>query len=212
MTLDGRVAALSGDSRWVSGGAARILVHHWRDQFDAIAVGSGTVLADDPELTTRGLPAGRHPRPVIFDRRGRIPGTARALRPGAVIITGPDTDARHLEREDLHLLRAGDLSQALSGLGELGITSLLLEGGATLAGALLAAELIDEVRVFVAPRLLGAGLSPLAAPAPTHMSQAQNLTDVTFAPVGADVLMQGLLHAVPQFSRPSLTAASFKGA
>ncbi|WP_216329026.1 bifunctional diaminohydroxyphosphoribosylaminopyrimidine deaminase/5-amino-6-(5-phosphoribosylamino)uracil reductase RibD [Deinococcus aestuarii] len=209
MTLDGRVAAVTGDSRWVSGEAARALVHRWRDEFDALAVGSGTVLADDPELTARGLPAGRDPRPVIFDRRGRIPGGARALRPGTVIVTAPDTDTGHLERAGVHLLRAGDLADALTGLGALGITSLLLEGGPTLAGALLAADLVDEVRVFVAPKVLGAGISPLAAPGRERMGEARALADVTVTPVGSDVLMRGLLQGVPQLEDQGAALAPF---
>ncbi|SMB81526.1 diaminohydroxyphosphoribosylaminopyrimidine deaminase [Deinococcus hopiensis KR-140] len=206
MTLDGRTAAVSGDSRWVSGEAARALVHGWRDHLDAIAVGSGTLITDDPLLTAREVPGGRDPRPVIFDRRGRTPLAARAVRPGAVLVTAPETETSHLEAAGVHIVRAHDLPGAMTGLGALGITTLLLEGGATLAGAFLAADLIDEVRVFVAPKLLGLGQSSLAAPHPTTMGQARDLTDVNVTPVGQDVLIQGYLHAVPELEALPATA------
>ncbi|UQN10266.1 bifunctional diaminohydroxyphosphoribosylaminopyrimidine deaminase/5-amino-6-(5-phosphoribosylamino)uracil reductase RibD [Deinococcus sp. QL22] len=208
MTLDGRVAATSGDSRWISGEAARALVHRWRDELDAVGVGGGTVLADDPRLTTRGVPGGRDPRPVLFDRRGRTPGTARALRPGAVVVTAPGRDTTHLEAEGVDIVHADGLSEALEALGTLSISSLLLEGGPILAGALFAADLIDEVRAFVSPKLLGLGLNPLAAPGPLRMSQARDLQGVTVTPVGPDVLVQGFFHSIPHVTAQAAATCS----
>ncbi|ADV68369.1 riboflavin biosynthesis protein RibD [Deinococcus maricopensis DSM 21211] len=194
-TLDGKISADDARPLPVSGPDARALVHTWRNEFDAIAVGVGTVLADDPHLTTRGVPGGRDPRPIVFDRHARTPTTARALRPGTVLVTGPDARTDAHEAAGAHVLRAPTLHEALQGLGALGVTSLLLEGGARLASALYAADLIDEVRAFIAPTLLGAGLPALTSPA-AHAPRA--LHDVQATRVGTDVLIEGFLTAIPR--------------
>lgn len=197
MTLDGKVAAPNGHSRWVTGEAARARVHRWRDELDAIAVGSGTVLADDPALTTRGIPGGRDPRRVVFDRRGRVPATARALGTGSILVTAPQTPPEPYAARGVTVLPAPDLASALRGLGELGINSLLLEGGPRLAGAFVEADMVDEVRVFVAPKLLGAGLSPLDRPTLEALHLARPLQQVSTEQLGTDILIQGLLHDIP---------------
>ncbi len=198
MTLDGKVAAASGASRWVSGSAARALVHSWRDVFDAVAVGSGTVLADDPHLGTRAVPGGRDARAVVFDRRARTPLTARVVRPGSILVTSKTAPTAAFERRGVTVVRVADKREALEVLGRLGLSTVLLEGGPTLAGALLGAGLIDEVRVFVAPKLLGAGLSPLSAPLVASMNEAQPLQDVQVESVGQDVLIRGYLSEIPR--------------
>lgn len=197
MTLDGKVAAAGEGNGVVSGEAARARTMQWRNELDAIAVGSGTVLADDPALTTRGLEGGRDPRPVIFDRQGRSPQGARALRPDTVLVTSPSTDTAQYGDAGLTVVRADDLSGALSALGSLNFSTLLLEGGPTLLGAFLAADLVDEVRVFIAPKLLGGGLSPLTLPL-RSMSDARTLDDVTVDTLGPDVLVTGLLSQIPR--------------
>ena len=200
-TLDGRIAAEGGDARWVSGEEARALVHRWRDQVDAVAVGSGTILADDPALTTRGVEGGRDARAVVFDRRGRIAADARVVRPGTIVVTGTDVPEAFTGRlldEGVTVIAAATLRAGLEALGRNGIATLMLEGGATLAGAFLEADVIDEVRAFVAPRLLGSGL-PVAVGAPRpRMSAAIDLHDLSVASVGRDVLVRGLVHAVPR--------------
>jgi diaminohydroxyphosphoribosylaminopyrimidine deaminase/5-amino-6-(5-phosphoribosylamino)uracil reductase len=201
MTLDGKVATLSGDSRWVTGEAARALVHSWRNELDAIAVGSGTVLADRPALTTRGIEHGRHPVRVVFDRRGRTDPGSPTLGPGSVLVTSDATSAAPYTDQGVRVFRASSLQEALLLLGSLGLSTLLLEGGPALVGAFLEAGLIDEVRAFVAPKLLGAGQSPLGAPMPKLMSQTLDLTDLQVRQVGPDVLMQGRLHAIPTLER-----------
>ena len=95
-------------------------------------------------------------------------------------------------------MRAGDAKEALEALGQLGLSTVLLEGGPTLAGAFLSVGLIDEVRVFVAPKLLGAGLSPLTAPLTTSMTEALPLQDVQLESVGQDVLVRGYLSEIPR--------------
>lgn len=198
MTLDGKVATASGDSRWVSGEAARAHVHRWRDQHDAVAVGSGTVLADDPLLTTRGVPGGRDARSVVFDRRGRTPLTSKVLRPGSILVTSPTVDTEPFEAKGTEVIRAVEPLDALRALGQLEVSTVLLEGGPTLAGALFRDGLIDEVRWFVAPKLLGVGLTPLDVPAPVLMADARGLRNVRVEQLGDDILVQGDLNPIPQ--------------
>jgi len=112
-------------------------------------------------------------------------------------VTTPDSDAAAHEAAGITVLRADTPADALSGLAGLGVSSVLLEGGPTLLGAFLTAGLVDEVRAFIAPKLLGAGLSPLNAPA-RPMHAAQPLQDVTARTLGPDVLITGLLHDIPR--------------
>ncbi|MBB5235666.1 diaminohydroxyphosphoribosylaminopyrimidine deaminase/5-amino-6-(5-phosphoribosylamino)uracil reductase [Deinococcus budaensis] len=199
MTLDGKVAAPGEGGGGVTSAEARARVMRWRDEQDALAVGVGTVLADDPRLTTRGVPGGRDPRPVIFDRRARTPAAARALRPGAVVVTSPQAQTAPLEGAGAVIVRAGTLPEALRELGALNVSTLLLEGGPTLAGAVLEAGLVDEVRALIAPKLLGAGLSPLGAPV-RPMAGAAALRGVHTEPLGPDLLISGLLNDIPRLS------------
>ncbi|MDV6374791.1 bifunctional diaminohydroxyphosphoribosylaminopyrimidine deaminase/5-amino-6-(5-phosphoribosylamino)uracil reductase RibD [Deinococcus arenicola] len=196
MTLDGKVAARDEGNGAVSGAAARARAMTWRNTLDAVAVGSGTLHSDDPALTTRGVPGGRDPRPVVFDRRARSGPQGRAWRPGSVLVTAPDTDTSAFEALGVTVVRAATPLEALTGLGCLSISSLLLEGGPTLLSAVLDAGLVDEVRVFIAPKLLGRGLSPLTSPA-RRMHEAQQLRDVTVETLGPDVLVIGLLSDIP---------------
>ncbi len=205
VTLDGRVAGPGGRRQAVSGPAAGRLVHRWRDELDAVGVGSGTLLLDDPLLTTRGVEGGRDPRPVIFDRSGRTPPTARALRPGCVVVSAPGVALPGLAGSGATLLPAASLGEALEGLGGLGIASLLLEGGPTLAASFLAQDLIDEVRAFVAPRLFGPGRPPLDG-AGLGAVLPRELREVSVESVGAgegaqtDALIRGYLHPIPAVS------------
>ncbi len=138
-TLDGRSAAADGTSRWITGEASRADVHRLRSEVDAVLVGVGTVLTDDPELTVRPDP-GRQPLRVVLDRSGRTPPGAR-VHP-AVVLTGTPVEA-------------------LGQLRDRGVVSVLLEGGPTLAGAFLRAGLVDRVVAYVAAALLGAGAAAL---------------------------------------------------
>ena len=142
-TLDGRSAAADGTSRWITGEQARADVHLLRSQVDAVIVGVGTVLADDPELTTRPDP-GWQPLRVVVDRQGRTPADAKVRNAGAPTWISSD-----------------DLPTLLQELADREIVSVLLEGGPTLAGAFLRAGLVDRVVGYVAPALLGAGTCAL---------------------------------------------------
>jgi diaminohydroxyphosphoribosylaminopyrimidine deaminase/5-amino-6-(5-phosphoribosylamino)uracil reductase len=163
VTLDGRVA-VPGGSRWISGEASRRRVHELRSQVDAVAVGMGTVHADDPQLTAREVGAARQPRRLAFGR-GPLPGGSE------------------LE------LRDGPLAEELHALGDDGVQSLLLEGGPRLAEAFLQADLVDKVLLFIAPRLGGAG--PLFAP---DLAAPIELRRLNGEQVGDDVLLSAYVH------------------
>jgi diaminohydroxyphosphoribosylaminopyrimidine deaminase/5-amino-6-(5-phosphoribosylamino)uracil reductase len=186
MSLDGRTVTPAGESPWISGERSRALVHRWRAECDAIAVGIGTVLADDPLLTARpdsssapyppisgktstgSLP--RQPLRVVFDSHARLPRDSQLLRTldrsPLLVVASPQADAERVTRlRDAGaevLIASGSSSAdrihaALADLGRRGVTSLLLEGGVTLAAAFAAADQVDQARVFVAPLLLGGG-------------------------------------------------------
>jgi diaminohydroxyphosphoribosylaminopyrimidine deaminase / 5-amino-6-(5-phosphoribosylamino)uracil reductase len=162
VTLDGRVAVPG--SRWISGEKSRRRVHELRAQVDAVGVGMGTVRADDPQLTARDVETARQPRRLAFGR-GPLPG-------------GSDLE-----------LREGPLAEELDALGAGGVQSLLLEGGPRLAQAFLQADLVDQVLLFVAPRLGGSG--PLFAP---DLSGPIELRRLRAEQVGEDVLLSGYVH------------------
>ena len=172
MSLDGRTSTAPGNSPWISGERSRARVHRWRAESDAIAVGIGTVLADDPLLTARTGDMPRQPIRVVFDRRARLPLDSQLLRTldqaPVLVVISPEAGATRtaaLRNAGAEILVAGGIEAALSDLGRREITSLFLEGGRTLASAFVAADKIDEARTFVAPILLsGPEPSPLAAP------------------------------------------------
>ena len=143
-TLDGRVAAADGSSRWVTGPEAREAVHRLRATCDAVVVGSGTALVDDPQLTVRrpdGSDAERQPLRVVVDRRGRLPATARVLDDAAPTLVSA----------------AATPADLLAELYERGVRRLMLEGGPTLSAAFLRDGLVDEAVLHLAPKLLGEG-------------------------------------------------------
>ncbi|MFM8409871.1 MAG: bifunctional diaminohydroxyphosphoribosylaminopyrimidine deaminase/5-amino-6-(5-phosphoribosylamino)uracil reductase RibD [Alphaproteobacteria bacterium] len=187
-SLDGRIATAGGASRWITGPGARALVHRWRDEMDAILVGIGTALADDPSLTCRRR-GGRDPLRVVLDRSLRLPPGARMLREGRSAVwlaAGAGSDRRRrlaLERAGARVFTARsrrgrlDLGAVLERLGREGVLSVLAEGGGEVAASLLAAGLVDEVCLFTAPILLGgdgvAVVGPLGVESPAEAPQLQ---------------------------------------
>src|SRR6188472_567894 len=168
MSLDGRMASPTGDSRWISSVESRELVHRWRAESDAVAVGIGTALADDPLLTARIEEASSQPIRVVFDSHARLPVESALVKstdeaPLIVICApaAPSAQRDGLERAGAEVIMAPGrtprdrLEAALDELGRRQIQDLLVEGGPTLAGALFDAGEIDEMRLFIAPVLVG---------------------------------------------------------
>ena len=176
-TLDGRVAARDGTSRWITGEAARAEVHLWRRRCDAIAVGTGTALVDDPQLTARdaqGALAGQQPLRVVVGLSD-IPASARVLDASA---------------PSLHL-RTRDPVEVLATLAQREVRHLLLEGGPRLGAGFLEAGLVDEVVWYVAPMLLGAGSPAVADWGITTLGDGVRLRDVRVEQVGEDARISG---------------------
>ena len=212
ITLDGRIATRSGDSRWVTGEAARAEVHRMRDACDAILVGVGTVTADDPALTTRltarraggGGRRGRDPLRVILDGMLQIDEEARVIGPGALVVC-----TRRASRVKEQALRARgadvarlegsrglvETSAVLDELGRRGVLELLVEGGAEVHGGFLRARLADRVVAFIAPKIAGSDGVPFAQlPSPARMADALRLTDVRVRRFGEDLCVTGRLR------------------
>lgn len=197
MSLDGKIATRTGNSKWISNEAARRRVHEWRGRMDAIVVGIGTALADNPLLTAR--PSGpRMPLRVVLDSKGRLPATsqlATTAREVPVMVVTAGHEARHLRDLGCEILNLGhdrvDIGMLLDELGRRRMTNILVEGGAeTLAGFL---PEIDEVRVFVAPLLIGgtAAPSPLAGLGADLISRAVQLGKVKCEQIGDNWLLCG---------------------
>jgi len=205
-TLDGRIATASGDSRWISSAAARVIVHRWRGECDAVMVGAGTVIADNPRLTCR-LPEGRDPARVIVDTQLRCDPVSRVFRQRSpaptIIATTPQNlsraAARYGKRVELIAVppaRDGiDVALLMRELAGRGWSRVLLEGGARLAGAALRAKVVDRVAFFVAPKLLGGGRSAVDGLTPRTMRDALHLINLSASQVGSDWLLEGDLIA-----------------
>lgn len=184
-TLDGRSAATDGTSMWITSEASRMDVHALRATVDAVIVGVGTVLADDPRLTARNLRDGtlaiRQPLRVVVDSSGRTPKTARVCDGAAPtwVVTAADVGSGPDGRVDLAAL--------LTGLHQRGVRAVMLEGGPTLAGAFLAAGRIDKIVGYVGPKLLGAGPAALAGTGITTIDRAIELELTDVRRIGPDV-------------------------
>lgn len=205
LTLDGRTATAAGDSKWISGEESRALVHRWRAESDAVAIGIGTALADSALLTARDLdpPARRQPVRVVFDSAARLPaGSAMVLGIGeapVLLIASPDAPPERVNplREagvDVLVVDGDPVARVAATLAELGrreITSLLVEGGAGLAGSFVDLGEVDELRLFVAPILIGgAGARPLAGgEGKTRIAEAERALEVRHERVGEDLLI-----------------------
>jgi diaminohydroxyphosphoribosylaminopyrimidine deaminase/5-amino-6-(5-phosphoribosylamino)uracil reductase len=197
VSIDGHLATAAGESQWITGEAARQDAHRLRATHDAIAVGIGTVLADDPVLTTRwptpdigGRPV-THPRPVIFDTALRTPATARvrAHPRGCVIVCADDAPEAGGDAEVLRVPRGPhgvDVEAALRGLVGLGIHRLLVEGGAQLHRALIDSALVDELVIYQAPVLIPGGRSWVGGPPVAALADARRGEVVDHARIGPD--------------------------
>jgi diaminohydroxyphosphoribosylaminopyrimidine deaminase/5-amino-6-(5-phosphoribosylamino)uracil reductase len=209
MTLDGKVATRTGDSKWISDESSRARAHRWRASVDAVAVGIGTALADDPALTARVDGVHHQPRHVVFDATARLPLDSQLVSaaprlPLTVVVSRAAgrsaTEALELSGADV-LVATGEneparVRSALDQLGSAGVTSILLEGGPKLAGAFLDAGEIDEVRLFLAPILLGgrAARDPLEGEGVERISEALRALTLDCERVAEDLLISARLR------------------
>ena len=209
MTLDGKVATGAGDSRWISGEESRRLTHRWRASVDAVAVGIGTALVDDPLLTARIDGVHRQPRRVLFDSLARLPMSSHLMSdvsdvPLIVVVSraAPRTETDALEAAGaLVIVATGEheparVRSALDQLGGLEVASILLEGGPHLAGAFLDAGEIDEIRLFLAPIVLGgrSGRDPLEGSGIERIAEATQAQTLDCERVGHDLLVSARLR------------------
>jgi diaminohydroxyphosphoribosylaminopyrimidine deaminase/5-amino-6-(5-phosphoribosylamino)uracil reductase len=171
-SLDGRTALANGASQWITGEEARADGHRWRARACAILTGIGTIQHDDPQLTVRGVDTPRQPLKVVIDRHGDLPANARVLADGEVLVVTASTPRTVWPAQVRTLIlpdRDGriDLAAMMSALASEGINEIHVEAGARLNGALLAAGLVDELLIYLAPCLLGDGARGMfALPAP----------------------------------------------
>jgi len=209
MSLDGKVATRGGDSKWISGEASRELAHHWRAECDAVAVGIGTALADDPLLTARVQGVTRQPRRIVFDSLARLPLDANLVRdahhsPLTVVVSraAPRAATDALETHGVEVIVApgenepARVRSALEQLGAAGVTSVLLEGGPHLAGVFLDAGEVDEIRLFLAPLVLGGrnARDPIEGEGHEAISEAMRALTLDCEAVGDDLLVSARLR------------------
>jgi diaminohydroxyphosphoribosylaminopyrimidine deaminase/5-amino-6-(5-phosphoribosylamino)uracil reductase len=206
MTLDGKIAAFDRQARWITGEDARWQAHRMRSQSDAVVIGIGTAVTDDPALTVRlGTPWPREPLRVVVDSRARLPLDARVIDagdPGRVIVAvadeAPGDRRARLGARGVTVLscksRDGkvDLADLASRLYAMDVMGILLEGGSALNGAFVEADLVDRVAVFIAPMLVGGAAAPTAVGGHGRaLGAALQLESVTMTPVGRDWLVEG---------------------
>ena len=210
VSLDGKIATASGDSKWITGTASREYVHRLRNECDAILVGSETVLADDPMLNCR-IEGGRDPWRVVLDRRLRTPLEANLLRQKqpekTVLVSAPGIPAR--KRKAFERLgatvwclpcRGGfiPLKSVLKRLGDMGVVKVMIEGGATTASRALREKVVDKLLCFYAPKLIGGdGRAMLGSLGVRKMSQCWSLERTEVKKFASDILITGYFNAKP---------------
>ncbi len=211
-TLDGMIATSAGDSRWISGEESRAMVHRWRADLDAVAVGSGTFAADDPRLTARLDGASgeelRQPSRVVFDSGASVTPDAALFeeieRAPVIVVAGPEADGaavEALQQAGAEVLTTGSgeperrFVEALGLLGARGIGSVLLEGGPALAATALASGEVDRFELFVAPLILGGGRPAVSGTGPDLIADAIRVEELQLERVGQDVHMSARLKA-----------------
>jgi GTP cyclohydrolase II len=198
-TVDGRIATRRGEAKWISSEAERRISHGLRAACDAVLVGVGTVIIDDPQLTVRMVP-GRSPLRVVLDSTLRLPSTARVLddRAGTVVITTePSSEERRAALRaraiGVHVVEASsrgvDLASALRTLRALGVGSLLVEGGARVITSFFAEKLVDRLVVGIAPTIMGAGIDAVGDLGVARVAESVRLTNRTVHQAGGDLLV-----------------------
>jgi len=206
-TLDGKIAAANGRSNWITCEESRRRVHKLRVDLDAVLVGIGTVLVDDPQLNVRFF-SGRHPKRIILDSKLRIPLRARVLNDdltaNTIIVT--TEKSLKLKRDEIESLGAQiwqidsntdgmvDLKKLTRRIGSEGMNSVLIEGGSQIFSAYLEQNLIDKVLIFIAPKIFGNGLNAVKSPIKKNLSNMAAFKNVHYEQVGVDMLFTGYLN------------------
>ena len=207
LTMDGWTATSQGHSKWITSEKSRQFVHRLRDQVDAVMVGIGTIIADDPSLTTRlnrGL--GKDPLRIIVDTHLRTPTNAKVLNHSSsadtLLVVGPhvrDRDFKRVQKEGISTLTCPmkngmiDLVALIGVLEKMSVISLLVEGGALITGSMLRERLVDKFYVFIAPKILGGedGVAMAAGPGAKRMDECLSLKDIQVKRFGDDILVAG---------------------
>jgi diaminohydroxyphosphoribosylaminopyrimidine deaminase/5-amino-6-(5-phosphoribosylamino)uracil reductase len=206
-TLDGKIATRNGESKWISNEASRRLVHGVRNEVDAVVVGVGTILKDDPLLTAR-IRGGRDPVRIILDSRLRIPEDARVIGVSssrtliATTTLAPRDKIERLEKAGAQVVLVEskngkvDLRSFLSKLGEMGMMSILVEGGSQINGAFLDGGLIDKLLLFLSPRMMGdpQALGIFRGKGFEHLKEAASIQDIKIRRIEEDILVEGYLE------------------
>ncbi|MGM0738396.1 MAG: bifunctional diaminohydroxyphosphoribosylaminopyrimidine deaminase/5-amino-6-(5-phosphoribosylamino)uracil reductase RibD [Bacteroidota bacterium] len=211
-TLDGYIAAPDGDARWISGEKAREMVHRWRSEYDAVMVGRNTALLDNPRLTVRHV-SGRQPRRIVIDGPGALPRelhlfsdihenktihvtcnpkVAEQTGDPALGLLQPD----YFRGQTVHVSELNghcNLEQAITRIGELGVSSILVESGSQLASAMIRDNLVDKLQLFIAPQMLGGGTRSIIGLGIERMSDIIGFRSAGWTRVGDDMLFTGYL-------------------
>jgi len=203
MSLDGKIAAYTGHSQWITGPASRERVHQLRDCYDAILVGIGTILADDPNLTTRLPETGKNPIRIVIDSMARTPLEAHVVTDGlaptiiAVTDRAPKDRIDSLRSRGVEVLiieakqEQVDLRKLFIVLGQKAITSILVEGGGSINASVLADNLVDKIYWFIAPKIIGGSSAPgpVGGQGVANVNDAYLFEDMNMEPIGEEILI-----------------------
>ncbi|MDP2167015.1 MAG: bifunctional diaminohydroxyphosphoribosylaminopyrimidine deaminase/5-amino-6-(5-phosphoribosylamino)uracil reductase RibD [Thermodesulfovibrionales bacterium] len=201
MTLDGKIATPTGESKWITGEKSRLMVHKLRSRADAVLTAIGTVMADDPELTSR-IKRGRNPVRIVIDPELEIPVNAKILKtpPETIIVTKADSiKAKNIEKTGIKLIKYEanlELKRLMRKLGEMGMMSVLIEGGSSLAAHALDEGIVDKVMFFIAPKIIGGRDSYPAVGGSMFrlLGDAYRVRDLRVKRIGEDFLLEGYIE------------------
>jgi len=206
-TLDGKIATLTGDSRWISGSSSLRFTHRMRSSHDAILVGVNTIIRDNPRLTVR-LVKGKNPQKIIVDSRLRVPLDSNVLKERAalftIIATTSLSDLRKIKRiqstgAQVWLIRKDryghvDLRSLLHQLGQRNIRSILVEGGSKMITSFLQKQLADRLVVIIAPKILGRGINSVSPSTPYSFKNLVSFSSLRFFRSGEDVILEAFIN------------------